>query len=111
MGKLQTASEGSFCFKAKLLSSIQTKTTSNPVSGNQKQLFISCKTDSFTGGGSTNGSEKGSGSGSKQELSRILQSFVSGSKTRKQMATSNRSQCGKHCMHVPTFKMETAEVI
>ena len=110
MGKLQSASESSSCFKTRVLSSIQTKTTSDSVSGNQKQLFISCKTNSFTGGGSTNGSEKGSGSGSKQELSRILQSFVSGSKTRKQMATSNRSQCDTY-LHVPTFKMETAEVI
>ena len=103
MGKLQSASEGSSCFTTRLLSSIQIKTTSDPVSGNQKQLFISCKTNSFTGGGSTNGSEKGSGSGSKQELSWILQSFVSGSKIRKQMATSNRSQCGKYifaCSHL-----------
>ena len=103
VGKLQSASEGSSCFKARLLFSIQTKPTSDPVSSNQKQVFIPCKTNSFTGGGSTNGSEKGSGSGSKQELSRILQLFVSGSKTRKQMATSNRSQCGKYffaCSHL-----------
>ena len=45
----------------------------------------------------------GSGSSSKEELSRILQSFVSGSKTRKQMASSNRSQFGKYifaCSHL-----------
>ena len=66
-------------------------------------VFISSKTKSFTGGSSTNGSEKGSGFGSKQELSRILQLFVSGSKTRKQMMSSNRSQCGKYilaCSHL-----------
>ena len=103
MGKLQGTSEGSSCFKTRLLSSIQTKTTTDPVSGNQKQLYGSSKTESFTGSGSTNGSKKGSGSGSKQELSRILQSFVSGSKTRKQMAASYRSQCGKYvlaCSHL-----------
>ena len=47
--------------------------------------------------------KRGSGSGSKQELSRILQSFVSGTKTRKQLASSNRSQCGKYifaCSHL-----------
>ena len=96
MGKLQGTSEGSSCFETRLLSSIQTETTSGPVSDNKKQLFGSSKTKSFAGVSSTNGSKEGSGSGSKQELSRILQSFVSGSKTRKQMATSNRSQCGKY---------------
>ena len=103
MGKLQGTSEGSSCFKTRLLSSIQTKTTTGPVSGNQKQLHNSSKTESFAGSDSTNGSKKGSGSGSKQELSRILQSFVSGSKTRKQMAASYRSQCGKYvlaCSHL-----------
>ena len=102
MGKFQGASESSSCFKTRLLSSIQRKTTSDPVSDYQKQLFSSSKAKSLAGSGSTNGSKKGSGSGSKQELSRILQSFVSGSKTRKQMATSNRSQCGKYflaCSH------------
>ena len=111
MGKLQGTSEGSSCFETRLLSSIQTETTSDPVSDNQKQLFGSSKTKSFAGVGSANGSKEGSGSSSKQELSRILQSFVSGSKTRKQMATSNRSQCCKYILHVPPFKMETAEVI
>ena len=96
MGKLQGTSEGSSCFGTRLLSSIQTETTSDPVSDNQKQLFGSSKTKSFAGVGSTNGSKEGSGSGSKQELSGILQLFVSGSKTRKQMATSNRSQCCKY---------------
>ena len=103
VGKLQSTSQGSSCFKARLFSSIQTKTTSDPVSGNQKQLFNSSKTKSFAGGSSTNGSKKGSVSGSKQELSRILQSFVSGSKSRKQIASSNRSQCGKYifaCSHL-----------
>ena len=103
VGKLQSASEGSSCFKTRLLSSIQRKTTTDPVSDYQKQLHISSKTKSFAGSGSTNGSKKGSGSGSKQELSRILQSFVSGSKTRKQMAASYRSHCGKYvfaCSHL-----------
>ena len=103
MGKFQSASESSSCFNAGLLSSIQTKTSSDPVSSNKKQLFISSKAKSFAGSSSTNGSKKGSGSGSKQELSQILQSFVSGSKARKQMATSNRSQCGKYffaCSHL-----------
>ena len=58
VGKPQSASEGSSCFKARLLSS-----------KNQKQLLISSKTESFAGGGSTNGSEKGSHSHLKQELS------------------------------------------
>ena len=103
MGKLQSSSESSSCFKARVLSSIQTKSSFGPVSDNQKLLCNSSKAKSFAGSGSTNGSKKGSGSGSKQELSRILQSFVSGSKTRKQMATSNRSQCGKYiltCSHI-----------
>ena len=103
VGKLQSASEGSSCFKARVLSSIQTKTTPDPVFGNQKQLLISSKTESFAGGSSTNGSEKGSGSSSKQELSRILQSFVSGYK--------NRNSVVNTYLHVPTFKMETVEVI
>ena len=103
MGKFQSTSGSSSSFKTRLLSSIQGKTTSDPVSGNLKQLFGSSKTKSFAGGGSTNSSKKGSGSGSKQELSQILQSFVSDSKTKKQMATSNRPQCGKYffaCSHL-----------
>ena len=91
--------------------SFQTKTTPNSVSGNQKQLLISSKTGSFAGVSSTNGSEKGSGSGSKQELSRILQSFVSGSKTRKQMVPVIDLSVVNTYLHVPTFKMETAKVI
>ena len=82
MGKLEHSSEGSSCFKAGLLSTIQTETSFDTVSFNQKQLCIPSKAASFAGGGSTNGSKKGSGSGSKQELSRILQPFVSGSKTK-----------------------------
>ena len=39
----------------RLLSSFQTKTTPDPVSGNRKQLLISSKTESFAGVGSTNG--------------------------------------------------------
>ena len=104
MGKFQGASESSSCFKTRLLSSIQRKTTSDPVSDYQKQLFSSSKAKSLAGSGSTNGSKKGSGSSSKQELSRILQSFVSGSKTRKQMATSNRSQCGKYILTCSHFQ-------
>ena len=104
MGKFQGASEGSSCSETGLLSSIQRKTTSDPVSDHQKQLFGSSEAKSFAGGGSTNGSKKGSGSGSKQELSQILQSFVSGSKTRKQMATSNRSQCGKYILTCSHFQ-------
>ena len=111
MGKSKCASEGSSCVEARLLSSIQTKTTSKSVSNNQKQFCISSKTESLTGGGSTNGSKEGGGFGSKQELSRLLQSFVSGSKARKQVPSSNRSQCDKYILHVPTFKMETVEVI
>ena len=104
MGKFQGASEGSSCSETGLLSSIQRKTTSDLVSDHQKQLFGSSEAKSFAGGGSTNGSKKGSGSGSKQELSRILQSFVSGSKTRKQMATSNRSHCGKYILTCSHFQ-------
>ena len=57
-------------------------------------------------------SKKGSGSGSKQELSRILQSFVSGSKTRKQMASSNSPVWSIHiCMFPPSKWKPQIEVI
>ena len=95
MGKLQSASEGSSCFKAGLLSSIQTKTTPDQLSGNQKQLLISSKAESFAGGSLRNGSKRAVVLVQNQN-SQILQPFVSGSKTRKQMASSNRSQCSKY---------------
>ena len=77
-----------------------------PTSSYQKQLFSSTKAKSFVGGGSTNGSKKGSGSGSKQELSRILQLFQ---KPENKWRPVIDLSVVNTFLHVP--KMETAEVI
>ena len=110
MGRFRCASESSSCTKTGLLPSIQRKATTVPVSGNQKQLFISGKTASFAGVGSTNGSKKGSGSGSKQELGFYSCLFLVPKPESKWHPVIDLSVVNTY-LHVPTFKMETAEVI
>ena len=111
VGKLQGISEGSSCFETRLLSSIQTETTSGPVSDNKKQFSDPVK---------------------QKALLESVQQMV---QKRAVVPVQNKNSLGFYSrlflvpkpenkwrpvidlsvvntfLHVPTFKMETAEVI
>ena len=108
MGNQECSSKG--C-EGGLLSEFQKSTSINKLSCNKEQVFEPGETRFFDKGGLSNDRQKSDNSSSKGHFPGILQSVLSCPQTRKEMATNNRSECGNKYLHIPTFKMETAENI
>ena len=102
MGSQEGTSKGSDHFEGWLLSKFQAKTSIDKDSFNKEQIFEPRETAVFDKGGLSNDRQKSDNSSSKGHFPGILQSFVSCTKTRKKVASSNRFKCGKQlftCTH------------
>ena len=103
MGSQESSSKGSDHFEGGLLSEFQKLTSIDKLSCNKEQIFEPGEARVFDKGGLSNDRQKSDNSSSKGHFPRILQSLVSCSQTRKEMATSNRSECGKSIFAYSNF--------
>ena len=104
MGSQESSSKGSDHFEGGLLSEFQKSTSIDKLSCNKEQIFEPGEARVFDKGGLSNDRQKSDNSSSKGHFPRILQSLVSCPQTRKEMATSNRSECGKSIFAYSNFQ-------
>ena len=104
MGSQESSSKGSDHFEGRLLSEFQKSTSIDKLSYNKEQIFEPGEARVFDKGGLSNDRQKSDNSSSKGHFPRILQSLVSCPQTRKEMATSNRSECGKSIFAYSNFQ-------
>ena len=104
MGSQESSSKGSDHFEGGLLSEFQKSTSIDKLSCNKEQIFEPGEARVFDKGGLSNDRQKSDNSSSKGHFPRILQSLVSCPQTRKEMGTSNRSQCGKSIFAYSNFQ-------
>ena len=104
MGSQESTSKGGDHFEGGLLSKFQTETSIDKDSCSKEQIFEPGETTVFDKGGLSNDRQKSDNSSSKGHFPRILQSLVSCPQTRKEMATSNRSECGKSIFAYSNFQ-------
>ena len=95
MGDQKSSSKGCDHFEGGLLSEFQKSTSIDKLSCNKEQVFELGEIGIFDKGGLSNDRQKSDNSCSKDHIPGILQSVVSCPQTRKEMATSNRFECGK----------------
>ena len=104
MGNEESSSKGGDHFEGGLLSEFQNSTSIDKLSCNKEQVFEQREARVFDTGSLSNDRQKSDNSSSKGHFPGILQSVVSYPKTRKEMATSHRSECGKHIFVYSNFQ-------
>ena len=104
MGDQKSSSKGCDHFEGGLLSEFQKSTSIDKGSCNKEQIFEPGEARVFDKGGLSNDRQKRDNSSSKGHIPGILQSFVSCSQARKEVATSNRFECGKQIFAYSNFQ-------
>ena len=104
MGSKECTSKGCDHFEVGLLSEFQVSTSIDKSPCNKEQIFGSGEKTVFDKGCLLNDRQKSDNSSSKGHIPGILQSVVSCSQTRKEMATSNRSECDKQIFVCTNFQ-------
>ena len=103
MGSQESTSKGGNNFEGGLLPKFHIKSSIDQGSCDKEQIFEPGETRVFDKGGLSNDRQKGDYSSSKGHFPGILQSLVSCPQTRKEMVSSDRSECGKQiftCTHL-----------